>query len=1360
MVYGVNTGSPHGWELSPIIASIEAEAMQNLEMSFEEENPFTESENLSLSWDSPLVTQDEEEPKQSNGILDVLIDSWPEMDLSQLDDKDRLKKISQSIRKKNAEALEALLQGQPAALLNSSEEKSPLNQAIEAGFEKGVVLLLKHGSDPTACDGNGDLPLNIAYYENSGNIQELILGGGRFSHTFEKDKNGLNIFDIVIRKERYKSVKPLFQNLLLTIISTHNHSSFEKAMKELESQFDKIVQDDGAGWLFALVDNIKPTKSDPFSLEDPNVGELLDRDRFIRLYATLMTAAATHSSEFQIIDLCEVAFDSQEPLFQGEDNRLFPFVAALIERKLTAVIRMLVDTYQISFFIWDDDEEVNPLQKALIAEADEIAHFILDRFPDLAGWTDCRELNALHYASWKANGSIIKRLLEGGAEINAPSIKGDTPLHLLCLSPNATQELILQFLDAGADPAVANAGKITPLHYICLKDPLAEVIPEFIRQGADPYREDQRGSLPIDYAIRRDFTIERAAGYYFEGANENAYLCSVSEPMAIGGKFKKPIGFKTSRSRRRALTVLLESGVKIVKDLGAIMVHASRISSLELMHLAFESMDETDPEKVKQMLDQAVNSFFKLASSMKINDLKPFLERILLKGGDINAVDREGKTILQREMERFEISQSWVFALIKMGANVNASDPKQSSKTPYTLCLERLGIFGKPEKLGWLRSVMAAYGADVNPPDPIKGTYLHRILEQYHTSPSEMNFRLVCRIVKQVFLAKMCDVARPNRQGTTPLHLLCRIKNLAHLESMVLNCLTSETINLQDNRGMTPYLEACRSSASAEFLKELYRLGGDGRLVPNSGETILHLLACNKNLNYCSEQILEDARRYLLSFDEEGRVPVEIAERSNSYLAVRMMKPFDQEPVVAEYFIQGEEKFSLDAGLSEALELFIASLSGVSFMADHCAPVVEYFAAAGKLALLQDKFLHTLKGSEFDQLLQLIEKKGYREVEKLRLYLSFEVNPAHISPLPEEKEIPKAPDSVSIDELVQLYKEMNRRKGGEYDREMLHVFKFIDCVKSHTPYTGAPSKEKHPEEFHRFYETLENLTKHLIVNLKKCDEETIESHLIDLISTFEECATMWNGDLTNLYQAFEGNPIARTFPEEIYRSLQKMRQGIVETLDSWDSYSSNSHTFNRAKKLIGSFAGIPTPTVHLDPTEELTESYEEMLAASYRRQFIQSYSPARIISHIRNSIAYLYKEEKTREILLQWLSQNVPESFRQEEYSDICAAVSQLENEGRIQELESYLSSLGIILQPGKTVADAIEEDRRGKYKWEAFDLTNEERTTFTHEVIAEILVRLGVLKRFAFAPEEVIKAENVIMAENSRKRKREKSEE
>jgi hypothetical protein len=161
----------------------------------------------------------------------------------------------------------------------------------------------------------------------------------------------------------------------------------------------------------------------------------------------------------------------------------------------------------------------------------EIVDLLLKAGADPNAATNHRRSGPLHYAAdgqingpaWDEKRAVntIRRLLDAGAEVNAPDKNGATPLHRAVRKRSAAAVKLL--LDAGADPRLRNKPGSTPFHLAvqdtgssgsgtaAAKTAQRRIIEEFLSFGLCPTLKDSRGKSVSAWA-KSEWIKELLAG--------------------------------------------------------------------------------------------------------------------------------------------------------------------------------------------------------------------------------------------------------------------------------------------------------------------------------------------------------------------------------------------------------------------------------------------------------------------------------------------------------------------------------------------------------------------------------------------------------------------------------------------------------------------------------------------------------------------------------------------------------------------------------------------------------------------------------------------------------------------------------
>lgn len=135
----------------------------------------------------------------------------------------------------------------------------------------------------------------------------------------------------------------------------------------------------------------------------------------------------------------------------------------------------------------------------------------------------------LHWASYRDDLPGAERLLRGGADVNAVTDLGVTPLWTAC--QNGSVAMVRRLLDAGADPNVALLAGETPL-MVAARSGYADVVELLLAKGAKANARASRGQTALMWAVAQkhpDVVKVLLAG----GGDVHARSESWSQMMAV-----------------------------------------------------------------------------------------------------------------------------------------------------------------------------------------------------------------------------------------------------------------------------------------------------------------------------------------------------------------------------------------------------------------------------------------------------------------------------------------------------------------------------------------------------------------------------------------------------------------------------------------------------------------------------------------------------------------------------------------------------------------------------------------------------------------------------------------------------------
>ena len=509
-----------------------------------------------------------------------------------------------------------------------------------------------------------------------------------------------------------------------------------------------------------------------------------------------------------------------------------------------------------------------PLHIAVSKNCIDIITLLLDQRADVNGINSCHE-TPLHIAVDKGEEPIIQKLLSWKADPSLKDAVGNTSLHLAVKKEEAKPgfikagasvnisdwspfpscysscniQLVQAIIDHGAHVNVMNNRRQTALWFACCSGQV-EFVKILLNAGADPNIADKNGESCLHAAVYGSCNAETIQNLIDHGASVNA----------VNGDGATALLLACGSAKSATVDVLLKAK-------------------------ADPNLPDTDGDA-------------SLHAATAANCSKETLQEIIKYGGNVNAVNKRGRTALllncsYGQMDSVqvllgagadpnitdEIGYSCIFAavdgrcskdtlqtLIDHGANI---DTKRKDGTNALLCACRTG---QSESVKFLLEE----GANVNVTKPDGNTCLHVAVKgncnkealqkciENGTSINAMNNEGKTALIFACESAQTGSVALLLKEGGDPN--ISDAYGFTSLHSAVVACCTNETlheiinhqvnIDAQNNNGRTALWIAC-IFRQQETVKILLKAGSNSNIADHEGHTSLSAAVfgnCSKNI--------------------------------------------------------------------------------------------------------------------------------------------------------------------------------------------------------------------------------------------------------------------------------------------------------------------------------------------------------------------------------------------------------------------------------------------------------------------------------------------------------------------------------
>ena len=409
----------------------------------------------------------------------------------------------------------------------------------------------------------------------------------------------------------------------------------------------------------------------------------------------------------------------------------------------------------------------------------------------LAGAAVAAEDPALAHAAEQGNGALIRTLLDGGADVNAPQVDGMTALHWAVYHDDAETAGLL--VRSGANVGAENRYGVPPLS-MAATNGNADLVTLLLDAGAN-----------ANTTLRGGETVLMTAARTGSLGAVRALLAHGADPNAVEQREQTALMWAVAEGHAAVVHTLVEVGADIHATLRSgftPMFFAVREGHIDVVHTLLEAGADVNEllQRVKDGPDRAVNN----ASYRPVDDgISPLLMAVrnghfelavaLVKAGANPNDQRSGFTPLHTmswvrkpdESDRGDpapigsgnlTSLEFVRALVSLGADVNlrladgaphqpnsASLLESGGATPFLLAADRadaalmrllleLGADPFIPNLNGTPPLMAAAGLGTAAPE-----------EEAGTEPEAL-------IATQVLLDLGADVNTVNVEGNTAMH--------------------------------------------------------------------------------------------------------------------------------------------------------------------------------------------------------------------------------------------------------------------------------------------------------------------------------------------------------------------------------------------------------------------------------------------------------------------------------------------------------------------------------------------------------------------------------------------------------------
>ncbi|XP_023315993.1 ankyrin-1-like isoform X2 [Trichogramma pretiosum] len=851
-------------------------------------------------------------PKCSREVVDSLFRIYNKFDRNYIDEEFGLTHFQVACMFGCVEAVEKFLElGQdpnqyPMAKPDPAKSiDPPLHLALERKHAKIVELLMKKGADPSLVNVNGMTPVHVVCQkadEDDDDLLELFFKVCDQNHREvqidARDKLGNTPLHLALIKGKKKVAELLLRKGANANLATKNgYTPLHLIGKytyddDLPEMFFKVCDEQQ---LKVRVDARDKSGNTPLHLALVN-GHVKMVERLLRHGASPNLATK----------------DGYTPLFlifQMNRHQHVSFLDCYKKEMAESLLRHGANPYAIDkdgstlLHTLSQRSSDNHLVKMFFEICDEVGR------PLRVDARDERGDSLLHAATRHHNEKLSELLLSIGADPNSRNKNRETALHIICQRRKyysaKTFFKICDELHKSVDVDARDISYRTPLS-LALTNRDERLVELLLKRGACPNTADDEGSTVLHLFCQREYHVEMAR-LFFKICDELNLELHVD---ARDKSHQTPLSLALEHADEYLMESLLRRGAdpNLANEEGSTALHfiCREKRDKKMAEPFFEICDELNLKLDVDARDGSGRTPLHLA----IEHDGWLVESLLRRGGDPNAADGAGSTVLQfiRGGKCWPSIAKLFFKIcdeLNLKVDVDDRDGRRAPMCPALLC-------GNAELVELL---LRRGGADPNATDKDGSTLLH-VLSRDISDSDIYSAKIFFAICDKVGRPLQVDVQ--DKRGNTPLHLA-----LMHGNGWLVEVLLRRDAdpNAADDYGSTPLHIICQGEKdhqSAEMFFEIcdelhksvdvdardisYRtplsltlMYGDEKLVelllkrgacPNTadddGSTILHLI-CQRKYDVEMTKLLfgiADEKNRLVQVDREdkwGRTPLQYA---------------------------------------------------------------------------------------------------------------------------------------------------------------------------------------------------------------------------------------------------------------------------------------------------------------------------------------------------------------------------------------------------------------------------------------------------------------------------------------------------
>lgn len=412
---------------------------------------------------------------------------------------------------------------------NDNRSNTPLHLASTHQHIKPVQVLLDHGANINAEDGQGQTPLHRVFednilHENSFSLAQLLVGRGAGVNAHDKDH--VTPLHLASYYQKLESVRFLLDHgANVNAKQSHGKTPLHEVLSKPDADDDDVLRvvqlllERGADVNSQTEDHLTPLHLASYGQKLESVRVLLDYGAKVDAHSHGWTPLLRVLAGFVIsgdgVGVVRLLLERGADVNTQNKDHVTPLHLASYRQKLESVRMLLNLGANVNA---EDSHQRTPLHRVLegrflTKDGFGVVQLLVEHGADV-NKKDKDYVTPLHFASYRPRPESVRVLLHHGANVNAEDSYQRTPLHRVLERTPISEDgfgVVQLLVEHGADVNSRDMDYIIPLHFASFSQHL-ESVRVLLNHGANVNAQDRHYGTPLHRVLAAPLTSEHGIG--------------------------------------------------------------------------------------------------------------------------------------------------------------------------------------------------------------------------------------------------------------------------------------------------------------------------------------------------------------------------------------------------------------------------------------------------------------------------------------------------------------------------------------------------------------------------------------------------------------------------------------------------------------------------------------------------------------------------------------------------------------------------------------------------------------------------------------------------------------------------------